>query len=362
MLVHGGDITGFEEKYGRRPIDFSANVSPLGLPEGVKKAIIDSLDRADEYPDPLCRKLRRAIAEYEDCDAGQVLCGAGAADLIFRITAALKPKSALVTAPSFSEYESALRLVGCRVQYHLLRKEENFNLTERIFEDLKKEPEKEPEKGPEKEPEIVFLCQPNNPTGQTIELPLMNSILDYCESRGILLVMDECFVDLLDRPAEYTLKSRLKSPYLVILKAFTKTYAMAGIRLGYCLSSNEKLLADMAACGQPWAVSSVAQAAGIAALKETGYVEKLREMIAEQRPRLIEGLKSCGCRVYGSKANFIFFESRPGLDEKIKEYGIQIRSCANYRGLDDVNNGFYRVAVRTAADNDVLLDVMRRCL
>lgn len=347
MLVHGGDITGFEEKYGRRPIDFSANVSPLGLPDGVKKAIIDSLDRADEYPDPLCRKLCRTIAEYEGCGTKQVLCGAGAADLIFRITAALKPKSALVTAPSFSEYESALRLAGCRVQYHLLHKEENFNLTERIFEDLKKEPE------------IVFLCQPNNPTGQIIELPLMNSILDYCESRGILLVMDECFVDLLDKSSGYTLKNRLESPYLIILKAFTKTYAMAGIRLGYCLSSNEKLLADMAACGQPWAVSSVAQAAGIAALKETDYVERLRSMIAEQRPRLIEGLRSCGCRVHGSKANFIFFESRPGLDEEIKEYGIQLRSCANYRGL---GNGYYRVAVRTAADNDVLLDVMSHCL
>ena len=82
MLTHGGDIAGFVEEYGRAPLDFSANVSPLGLPEGVRRAVIESLDRADEYPDPLCRRLRRAIAAHEGCGPEEVLCGAGAADCV----------------------------------------------------------------------------------------------------------------------------------------------------------------------------------------------------------------------------------------------------------------------------------------
>ncbi len=113
-LTHGGDWAGYEEQYGGAPLDFSSNVSPLGLPEGVRQAVIRSLQAADRYPDPLCRKLRRAIAGAEGTDPLWCLCGCGSADLIYRAVLAKRPRRPLGTAPTFAEYGAALSLVSCR--------------------------------------------------------------------------------------------------------------------------------------------------------------------------------------------------------------------------------------------------------
>lgn len=347
MLTHGGDIAGYFDQYGCEPLDFSANVSPLGLPEGVRRAVIDSLSTADQYPDPLCRRLRAAIGAFEGVDPARILCGNGAADLIFRLVLAVKPKTALVPAPTFAEYETALESCGCAVTHAVLKREDDFRVTEEFLSHL------------DPAPDLVFLCQPNNPTGQPVDRALLEVVLQRCESAGSILVLDECFVSLLDDGPSYTMKGRLDSPNLFLLKAFTKTYAMAGLRLGYCLCSNETLLQDMARCGQPWSVSTVAQAAGIAALQETAYVERLHQLIAAERPRLAAGLRDCGCTVLGSRANFVFFSARPGLDAALRQKGILIRSCANYHGLDET---YYRVAVRTAPDNEKLLAAVSQCM
>ena len=347
MLTHGGDIAGYFDQYGCEPLDFSANVSPLGLPEGVRRAVIDSLSTADQYPDPLCRRLRAAIGAFEGVDPARILCGNGAADLIFRLVLAVKPKTALVPAPTFAEYETALESCGCAVTHAVLKREDDFRVTEEFLSHL------------DPAPDLVFLCQPNNPTGQPVDRALLEAVLQRCESAGSILVLDECFVSLLDDGPSYTMKGRLDSPNLFLLKAFTKTYAMAGLRLGYCLCSNETLLQDMARCGQPWSVSTVAQAAGIAALQETPYVERLHRLIAAERPQLAAGLRDCGCTVLGSRANFVFFSARPGLDAALRQKGILIRSCANYHGLDET---YYRVAVRTAPDNEKLLAAVSQCM
>ena len=206
---------------------------------------------------------------------------------------------------------------------------------------------------------LICMSNPNNPTGQPVDRALLETVLERCEAAGSILVLDECFVSLLDDGPSYTMKGRLDSPNLFLLKAFTKTYAMAGLRLGYCLCSNEPLLQTMAHCGQPWSVSTVAQAAGIAALQETAYVERLHQLIAAERPRLAAGLQNCGCTVLGSRANFVFFSARPGLDAALRQKGILIRSCANYHGLDET---YYRVAVRTAPDNEKLLAAVSQCM
>ena len=228
-----------------------------------------------------------------------------------------------------------------------MKREDDFRVTEEFLSHL------------DPAPDLVFLCQPNNPTGQPVDRALLEAVLQRCESAGSILVLDECFVSLLDDGPSYTMKGRLDSPNLFLLKAFTKTYAMAGLRLGYCLCSNETLLAEMARCGQPWSVSTVAQAAGIAALQETAYVERLHRLIAAERPQLAAGLRDCGCTVLGSRANFVFFSARPGLDAALRQKGILIRSCANYHGLDET---YYRVAVRTAPDNEKLLAAVSQCM
>ena len=134
---HGGDILTAEARFGGPVLDFSANLSPLGMPEPVRRAAAEAVADAVRYPDPLCRALRAAIAARDGVEAGQVICGNGAADLIFRLVQARRPKRALVTAPTFSEYEQALESVGCQVERHLLDPGEGFDVTDAILDELR---------------------------------------------------------------------------------------------------------------------------------------------------------------------------------------------------------------------------------
>ena len=347
QLTHGGDWAGYRAEFGRDPLDFSANVSPLGLPGSVAKAITASLATADRYPDPLCRALREKLAVAEDVPAEWLLCGNGAADLIFRLALAEKPRTALVTAPTFAEYATALETVECRVERHFLREENDFAVTDAILDAV--------------HPgiDMVFLCQPNNPTGQLTALPLVEALLRRCERCGALLVVDECFLDFLPESEALSAQKLLASQNLIILKAFTKLYGMAGVRLGYCLCSNTALLDKMQAAGQPWAVSSLAQAAGLAALDETAYVARVQALIAQQRPILRDGLRALGLRVLDGSANYLLFQAPETLGDALRQRGIVLRSCGNYPGLD---GSWYRTAVRTAPENQQLLKALQEVL
>ena len=347
QLVHGGDWAGYRAEFGRDALDFSANVSPLGLPEGVARAITAALPTADRYPDPLCRELRAKLALHEGVPAEQILCGNGAADLIFRLVWAKKPSRALVTAPTFAEYATALESVGCTVERFFLREQEDFAVTDAFCAAIRPGVD------------MVFLCQPNNPTGQLTALPLVEQILRRGAACGTLLVVDECFLDCLPDHALHTAKGLLGEGDLVILKAFTKLYGMAGVRLGYCLCSDTELLARMRAAGQPWAVSSLAQAAGIAALDETEYVAKVRALIEAQRPVLADGLRALGLRVIEGRANYLLFRAPEALGEALRRKGAVLRSCGNYPGLDA---SWYRTAVRTENENRQLLALLAETL
>lgn len=345
--THGGDWAGYEMEYGALPLDFSANTSPLGLPAGVKAAVIDSLEYADRYPDPRCRALTAKLAARYQVPQESILCGNGAADLIDRLALALRPGTALVTAPTFGEYAVALERVGCEVRAFPLRQENGFQLTEDFLDWISPETD------------VVFLCEPNNPTGITTPRPLLERVLERCRETGTLLVVDECFGDFLDQPEVHTMVPWLEE-HLLILKAFTKFYAMAGLRLGYCLCGSRALLAAMAQAGQPWPVSTPAQAAGVAALEETGYARRLRELILEQRPWLAERLTALGCCVVPGEANYLLFSCPvPELETKLRRRGILIRNCANYLGLCP---GWYRVAVRTGPENQQLVTVLEEVI
>lgn len=347
-LVHGGDWAGYRAEFGCDALDFSANVSPLGLPAGVAAAITNALPTADRYPDPLCRELRAALAGAEGVPADWILCGNGAADLIFRLALAVRPRRALLPAPTFAEYEAALQTVGCAVQRVFLREENEFAVTEKFIDAVTPETD------------IVFLCQPNNPTGQVTPPALVERLVRRCAECGAVLAVDECFLDFLPDRDAWTAKQLLRdAPQLVILKAFTKLYAMAGVRLGYALCGDATLLEKMRGAGQPWAVSSLAQAAGLAALQETAYAGAVRALIAEQRPRMAAGLRALGLRVMDGQANYLLFRATPDFGEKLRRRGAVVRSCANYPGLDAA---WYRTAVRTAEENTRLLQIMGEIL
>ena len=355
-LTHGGDWAGYAAEYGAGAplLDFSANVSPLGLPAGVAAAIAGCAAGCDRYPDPLCRELSAAIGAAEGVPADWVLCGNGAADLIWRAALALRPGGlrpgrAVVTAPTFAEYEAALAAAGFAVDRCLLREQEDFRPGADMLDAIR------PGVG------AVFLCEPNNPTGLTTPRPLLQAVLERCRRVGALLVADECFGDFLDDPAAHTLKGELAGGGLLILKAFTKLYGMAGVRLGYALSADGALLGRMRAAGQPWAVSTPAQSAGLAALREEAYAGRVRALVAAERPRLAAGLAALGCRVIPGEANYLLFRcGQPfELTGPLRRRGILLRSCGNYAGLD---GRWYRAAVRTRAENGRLLAALEEVL
>lgn len=351
QLVHGGDIYSAREKGLTQILDFSANINPLGMSKEVRDAACRALEACEHYPDPLCRRLCGAIAEKKGIDPSWVLCGNGAADVIFRLVLALKPRRTLLPAPTFAEYEQALRSVGCQVDYLVLRREEHFRLTPRIVQRLREG----------EGYDIVFVCNPNNPTGQLTPRGLLLDLLAACEETGCLLAVDECFLDFADPQVAVSLTSQLQtSRSLFILQAFTKMYAMAGLRLGYGLCSDVELLDRIAQCGQPWSVSIPAQAAGLAALELTEIPRLTREFLAAERPRLTKGLRRLGFWVAEPSANYIFFQA-PGwesLRQDLEEDGVLIRSCANYRGL---GSDYYRIAVRSHEENTEFLGILNRC-
>ena len=164
----------------------------------------------------------------------------------------------------------------------------------------------------------------------------------------------------MDEPTTHSLTGELPSTKnLLILKSFTKLYAMAGVRLGYCLSSDPALLEAMASAGPPWSVSSLAQAAGLAALEETDYVQQVRTLIRTERPRLIAALENLGLQVIPGEANYLLFQCGTPLAAALEQKGILLRECGNYRGLDET---WYRAAVRTHEENQRLIQALREVL
>ena len=349
VYTHGGDVLTAQAAWKGEVLDFSTNLNPLGMPAPVRAAAREAAAQSDRYPDPLCRALRQAIAACDGVKETQVVCGNGAADLIFRLAFALRPRKALVTAPTFSEYEEALTGVGCEMVHYTLDPDQNFDLDGDFLEAI----------GPGVE--LVFLCTPNNPTGRLIHQELLLAAAERCRKVGAILAVDECFLPL--AAGGPGLAPWLEEyPNLLLLRAFTKSYAMAGLRLGYALTADEGLREAMGRCAQPWSVSTPAQAAGVAALRDCpNWAAEGRALAEKQRPGLTAGLEKLGCRVIPGQANYLLFRL-PGVDdlkERLVGKGILIRSCGNYHGLGP---DWYRVCVRTEEENRRLLAVMKEVL
>lgn len=336
---HGGDVFEREIVY-----DFSANLNPLGMPESVKNALRKSISEWEKYPDPFCRSLVKKLSEREDFPPENIVCGNGAADLIFRIVQTVKPKKAVVCAPSFSEYSKALTQNGSEISAYFLSEKSGFALDEKILEML------------DESVQMLILCTPNNPTGRTIDGELLRQICEKCEANDIVFLCDECFIDFTENAAH---AEQFMNPNVVVLKAFTKIYAMAGLRLGYALFGDEKLAESVRKSGQFWSVSAPAQTAGAAALDEKNYLEKTLELVKKEREFLTEKLRNFGFKVYPSEANFILFYTELPLDEMLLSEKILIRNCANFEGLEQ---GYFRIAVRSHEENSALVSAIERCL
>ena len=336
-FVHGGDTYGLGEV-----LDFSASLNPLGMPAQVVRAVQSNAAAFDVYPDPLARDLTARLSEREDVPAQRIVATAGATDAFTRIALAFKPHTALVCSPCYAGYEQALSLAGTRIMRHALLMRENFDVSERILDEIRPEVD------------FVFLCTPNNPTGRVLPRALLCDIINKAERWGTFVVLDECFVEFTREHSAVSLLER--HPKLLVVKAFTKTYAMAGLRLGYALCGSDEAAQRLQAVGAPWSVSAPAQVAGLAALDVPGYLDLTRDYVDEERLYLEHALRALRMLVVPSEANFILFEASADLGEALRRRGIIVRSCGNFPGLDGT---WYRIAVRTHAENERLVQALQ---
>ena len=346
MFRHGGNAV-FEN--GKEDIiDLSANINPLGMPKGVKNAITREIKNSNRYPDNFSNKLREKIAEFEHVNPDWVFCGNGTSDIIFRLPRAAQAKKVAVTSPTFSDYERSSRSYGSEVSCYTLSLDRGFALDSGFIKALQRE-----------KPGLVFVCNPNNPTGRLTEQDLIKELLGCCRQIGAWLVVDECFLDFTEQADEYTSKIFLESnSNLVIMKAFTKLFALPGIRLGYALCANWTLMENLYFHGPDWPVSNLAQSAGIAALEGAeNFIKQTVDYVSTERRRIKKELTRLGYIVFEAKANFIFLQNPYPFDlrEELDKKRIRIRSCKNYSGLDV---SFYRIAVSTKQNNTMLLTAM----
>lgn len=346
--MHGGNIYGNEIEY-----DFSVNLNPLGPPKSMQDALVAALNHVEEYPDPEYRELRRGLANYWQLAEEQIVPGNGASELIPGIIRTLSPKTCMVTAPCYSGYETALNAAApsCRIHRIPLRAEDDFILPENICQEIARV-----------KPNLLILTNPNNPNGKRISANRLREIADACRTAGTMLLVDECFLALSGGDEDSLIHCiRSESLPAVVLRAFTKTFAIPGVRLGYAVCSApmaERIQREL----PEWNLSVFAQYAGRAALETvaggtSGYLAASVEMIAREREFLSEELEKLGFRVFPSDANYILFQSRDWeLHQKLLDKGILIRDCRDYHGL---TAGFYRTAVRTHRENTVLLRCLR---
>lgn len=335
--THGGET--YDKKV---TLDYSVNTNPFGMPKSVRKILVESVDLYDRYPDDYNRELKKALAKEHSVDREELICANGASDLIYRICQVIRPGKALLCAPTFVEYEQALKASGCEIVYYNLKEENDFTLQEDYLIHLT--------------PDInmVFLCNPSNPVGNLVDKNLLIRIVDKCQALGIFLVVDECFIDFI-KAAESLISVRRNYPNLFILRAFTKFYALAGLRLGYGICSQKELMEQLMLHTPSWNVSLPAQLAGVEALKDMEYREKTYKWLESERTYLSSGLTAMGYKVYPSQCNFLLFRGKEGLYEELLVKGILIRECKNYRQL---GGDYYRIAVKARKDNEELLRVM----
>jgi L-threonine-O-3-phosphate decarboxylase len=332
-VIHGGDVY-----RNQVDMDFSVNINPLGMPEGLEKILSRAAKKCQEYPDIEAGRLKLAVSVSLNIPKEFLLFGNGASELFMGIVHALKPGKILIPIPSFYGYEYAAKAVEADIVF--LPQEEN------LFDSLTEETD------------LLFLANPNNPTGKLLDREYLVTLLDRCKKMKINVVLDESFIEFCG--SEYSMLSEIYSyDNLIIVRSFTKLYAIPGVRLGYLINSSTFLIEKIGRQLPEWNISAFAQEAGIACAGESGYAAKTVEYVKKERQFLEEGLKKLGIQVFESEANFLLVYTDIPLYEKLLQKKILIRDCSNFRGL---SKGYYRIAVKQRKDNERLLKVIGECV
>ncbi len=342
-MLHGGDIYRNKVK-----LDFSVNINPLGIPASVKKALTQALEHCERYPDIRAERLMEGLSVMTGADKEHISGGSGASELFLAIVHAVRPRRTVIPVPSFYGYERAAMASGCDILFYEMKEAGEYALEEGIMDCLTGEME------------LLFLANPNNPVGNLIEGSLLERVVKHCREKGIIAVIDECFLEFSANENRDTFISRIKDyPNVIVVRAFTKIYAIPGVRLGYLICGSKELNNNIKRQLPEWNLSVFAQAAGIAACKEKKYKEETLRLVGEERRYLKTELERSGLRVYSSHTDYLLLKTKLPLYDRLLEKEILIRDCSSFRGLE---KGHYRIAVKRHPENEMLVKAVREIL
>lgn len=365
---HGGNIYRLAEELGvdeSSILDFSASINPLGIPKGALSAIKDNLIYLKNYPDPDAKRLCLEIADIQDIDSRSIICGNGSTELIYLVIRALKPEKVLIPAPTFSEYQRAFETIikdynpSASVENFVLWEKDDFALN--VDEFIKSMAGGMDINNARKSlmlttPDMVFLCNPNNPTGTVLTKSEVLKIADVAKTMKCYLIVDEAFIDFCDEHS--VIKEVSKNPYLIVLRSMTKFYALSGLRIGYGVFPLD-IINHIKKYKEPWTVNTLAQVSAIGALRDKNYHEQTFKYMEEGKITLEDGFSLLRIKYYPSVANFYLFRYNAEIDlpRYLRTKGILVRDCSNFIALD---KGFIRVAVKDNKDNMRLLQEIAR--
>jgi adenosylcobyric acid synthase len=348
---HGGNIYELSVKSGV-PIDactdFSANINPLGPPSWLKEVLLRGMTQLVHYPDRLSTRFREALSERFGIGMETIVAGNGSTELMYALPRCIDVKKALIPVPSYGDYEDAARMAGLPVKLLNTREEEKFQLN---LGGLEKK------LAGESKPVLVFIGQPNNPTGSSLDRDrLINCIQRF--PRHIFCI-DEAFADFIEDEIS-CLGEEMDN--LIVVRSLTKFYAIPGLRLGW-LYTGRDLAARIRDVLPTWSVNSISQMVGARAVLDEGYRVRTLDLLKTERNRLRHSLEAIpAIQVFSGEANFLFgrLENTDAGVTVVGQYlegeGIALRNCGTFRGLSD---RYFRVAVRTGTENDRLINLLR---
>ncbi|MBF0779545.1 MULTISPECIES: threonine-phosphate decarboxylase CobD [unclassified Granulicatella] len=354
MIEHGGNVDKIARQLGidaTQLVDFSANINPLGMPKSLKQKFGELLALTQHYPDIEYTVPREYIARYEQVSLEHVLLSNGAAQAFFEVAQALNPKRLLILAPTFSEYRQAFSQVGTEIIEYVLHADNEYMWT---FEEIC------PSVDILEKDDVVLICNPNNPTGQLVDIIELEKLAQYASQKHFRLLIDEAFIDFVyPRQAHSFVGYLHKYPRVILFKSLTKFFAIPGLRLGYALSGDTHLLQTIMNTRVPWSVNGLASAAIPILLEDTHYHHQTHQWLAQEKEWLYEQLSQFKqCRVFYPRVNYIFFECAASLNlvQALLQKGILIRSCQNYTSLTAHH---YRVAVKSREHNELLINALK---
>lgn len=339
---HGGLNSIQSKKIGI--IDYSSNINPLGCHPAVKKYIKKQMNLLSIYPDSDSTELRKNLEWYTKIPFEQIVIGNGATEIIYNFCRAFLNKKTpiLIPIPTFSEYEVASKLQKCKISFF-----KTMNLNRNIDNFLKIIPKNG----------CIFICNPNNPTGVLISRKKMQKIVQMAKKKSTLVFVDECFIEL-SEPTQSIVKDLKNYDNLFVLRSLTKSFGLAGIRIGYGLG-NKKLIKILNNIKIPWNVNGIAQKAASAALCYHNYLHKTSKIIRKEKMNLQNSISKIeGFTCYDTDTNFILIKTKIKsniLQKKLLRKKILVRNCNSFRGL---NNNYIRIAIKTPKENKKLIKAL----